>query len=90
MRLSQNHPERLDGEIYIGNSYGAQSPGWLTTRIGSVAIDRAGRIMPDSQMRPAFVHRAEVERRLAEYQAEPDQRAYEVGIAALQEMLEWD
>ena len=58
---SKIHPERLDGEVWMGNvtldSY--QKIGWASKRLGNKAYSRAGSIA--SNLRPVFVQASEIE-----------------------------
>ena len=59
INLRQDHPERLYGEVYFGNSSeNGKGYGWKSTRVGHNAFDMNGKRL--NGYRPIFVKAKEI------------------------------
>ena len=65
--MSQNHPEKQDGEYFLGYMYEDAFAVCVydTKRMGDVAYTVAGEISPDIDLKPIFVQIAELKEKFS-------------------------
>jgi|SRR6185369_3242033 len=84
----KHHPEQAESEIYMGNTTaeGMMSSSWRTSRLGNVAYNRDGAVIPGQDLLPWFVQRREVEEQSARV-AEKKEFRWEEIVRLYQDML---
>lgn len=72
MYNQQRHPELRDGEVWVTNTYSPKcnhTVDWDTARVGRIAYDKDGVMLPPGRVAPIFVHWNELRKRWHERNA---------------------